>query len=294
MPSSNVLPIMRVVLVLPVSHVRLGGTAYHRTVTMEHAMLTTQFLPGSPCWIELDSPNLEAAKRFYGGLFGWEFEEQVPEYAFCQVGGRNVAGFGALMGEEVTSAWIPYFQVRDCEATTRTIEQAGGTVVMPPVELAPHGEMAQFRDPAGARFAIWRPAGTPGVDLVNEPGSLAWIELHVPGVTAVQGFYETVLGWRFEETPWGDTTCPLISPAGSDRDADAALGALVPLEPGDPPHWLACFAVRDCDAAVARCRELGGTVHAPAEDVKGVGRTALLADPHEARFAVISTRTGPA
>lgn len=294
MPSLNVLPIMRVVLVPAVSRVRLGGTAHHRSVTMEHAMLTTQFLPGSPCWIELDSPNLEAAKSFYGGLFGWEFEEQVAEYAFCQVGGRNVAGFGALMGEEVTSAWIPYFQVRDCEATTRIVEQAGGTVVMPPVELAPQGEMAQFRDPAGARFAIWRPAGISGVDLVNEPGSLARVELHVPGATAVQGFYETVLGWRFAETPWGDAACPLIFPAGGGHDADSALGAVASLEPGDPPHWLARFAVRDCDAVVARCRELGGTVLAPAEDVKGMGRTAILADPHEARFAVISAWTGPA
>ena len=72
-------------------------------------MLTTQFLPGSLCWIELDSFNIEIAKRFYGGLFGWEFQDQVPEYTFCQVGGRNIAGIGVLMGKAVTSAWIPYF-----------------------------------------------------------------------------------------------------------------------------------------------------------------------------------------
>jgi predicted enzyme related to lactoylglutathione lyase len=250
-------------------------------------MLTTQFLPGSPCWIELDSFNIEVAKRFYGGLFGWEFQDQVPEYTFCQVGGRNVAGIGALMGEEVTSAWIPYLQVKDCEGITRTVELAGGTVVMQPVSMAPHGQMAWFRDPAGARFAAWRPAGILGVDLVNEPGSLAWIELHVPDTTAVRGFYESVLGWRFEDRPMGDTTYPLISPA--EGDADLSLGGLVPLEHGDLPHWLAYFEVRDCDATVADCRELGGTVHVPAEDVKGMGRTAVLADPHDARFAVVTS-----
>jgi predicted enzyme related to lactoylglutathione lyase len=252
-------------------------------------MLTTQFLPGSPCWIELDSPNIETAKRFYGGLFGWEFQDQVPEYTFCQVGGRNVAGIGALMGEEVTSAWIPYFQVEDCEATTRSVESAGGTVVLQPVDLAPQGRTAQFRDPAGTRFAAWRPADILGVDLVNEPGSLAWIELHVPDTTALRGFYESVLGWRFEDRPMGDTTYPLISPA--DGDADLSLGGLAPLEHGDVPHWLAYFEVRDCDATVAGCRELGGTVHVPAEDVKGVGRTAVLVDPHDARFAVVTSFT---
>ncbi|MEV0592169.1 VOC family protein [Nonomuraea cavernae] len=251
-------------------------------------MLTTQFLPGSPCWIELDSPNLEAAKRFYGGLFGWEFQEQVPEYIFCQVGGRNVAGIGALMGEAVTSAWIPYFQVRDCEAAVRSVELAGGTVLMPPVDVAPQGQMARFSDPSGAAFAIWCPAGIRGVDLVNEPGSLAWIELYVPDTTAIRGFYESVFGWRFEDRRMEDTTYPLISPAGSDRDADSSVGGLAPLDPGDLPHWLAYFEVSDCDAAVAGCRELGGMVHAPAQDVKGVGRMALLADPHDAGFAVIA------
>jgi predicted enzyme related to lactoylglutathione lyase len=254
---------------------------------MEHTMLTTQFLPGSLCWIELDSFNIEIAKRFYGGLFGWEFQDQVPEYTFCQVGGRNVAGIGVLMGEAVTSAWIPYFSVEDCEATTRTVEPAGGTVVLQPVELAPQGQTAQFRDPAGARFAVWRPAEILGVDLVNEPGSLTWVGLHAPDSTAVRAFYKSVLGWRFEDRPMGDTTYPLISPAGG--DADSSLGGLLPLEPGDVPHWLAYFEVRDCDAAVAGCRELGGTVHAPAEDLKGVGRIAVLADPHEARFAVVTS-----
>ncbi|GGO80783.1 VOC family protein [Nonomuraea cavernae] len=251
-------------------------------------MLTTQFVPGSPCWIELDSPNIDVTERFYGGLFGWEFQEQVPEYAFCQIGGRTVAGIGALMGEAVTSAWIPYFQVRECEATTRAIELAGGAVLMPPVDLEPQGEMAQFDDPAGARFAIWRPAGIPGVELVNEPGSLAWIELHVPDTTAIRGFYESVFGWRFEDVPMGDTTYALISPAGCAPGADPSVGGVTPLGLGDRPHWLAYFAVSDCDATVAGCRELGGTVHAPAEDVKGVGRMALLVDPHDARFAVVS------
>jgi len=251
-------------------------------------MLTTQFVTGSPCWIELDSPNLEAAKRFYGGLFGWEFEEQTPEYVFCQVEGRTVAGIGALMGEEVISAWIPFFQVEDCDAITQTVGLAGGTVLMQPVDLSPQGQMARFGDPAGARFAIWWPAGVLGVDLFNAPGSLAWVELHVPDPAPVRGFYEAVFGWRFEDTLMEDTTYPLIFPADSDRDADSSVGGISPLEPGELPHWLAYFAVRDCDAAVAGCLDLGGTVLAPAQDERGVGRMALLADPHEARFAVIA------
>ncbi|GAA4513779.1 VOC family protein [Nonomuraea ferruginea] len=252
-------------------------------------MLTTRFVPGSPCWVELDSPHLETAERFYGGLFGWEFEEQVPEYAFCQLGGRNVAGIGALMGEAVTTAWTPYFLVSDCEATSQTVERAGGTVLMPPVDMASQGQMARFRDPAGAEFAIWLPGDVPGVDLVNEPGSMAWIELHGSDTSAVRGFYKSVFGWRFEDARMGDVTYQLISPFGSAPGTGWSVAGLAPLAPGDRPHWLTYFEVPDCDAAVARCQELGGTVRSPAEEVKGVGRMASLSDPHGARFAVITS-----
>ncbi len=56
---------------------------------------------------------------------------------------------------------------------------------------------------------------------------------------------------------------------------------------GTPNFWLAYFAVEDTDATVARAEELGGAVAAPAFDVPGVGRMAVLTDPQGAVFAVI-------
>lgn len=34
--------------------------------------------PGVPCWIDTEQPNVEAATQFYGGLFGWTFEDAMP------------------------------------------------------------------------------------------------------------------------------------------------------------------------------------------------------------------------
>ena len=37
------------------------------------------YIPGVPCWIDTNQPDPDAAVRFYGGLFGWEFEKVMPE-----------------------------------------------------------------------------------------------------------------------------------------------------------------------------------------------------------------------
>jgi len=47
------------------------------------------------------------------------------------------------------------------------------------------------------------------------------------------------------------------------------------------------FAVDDCDASVAKLESLGGTVMVPAQDMEGVGRFAVVSDPHGAFFSVI-------
>jgi uncharacterized protein len=56
--------------------------------------------PGVPCWVDTAQPDPEAAVRFYSGLFGWEFEDRMPEgsagqYHVGQLRGRDVAGVGS-------------------------------------------------------------------------------------------------------------------------------------------------------------------------------------------------------
>jgi len=60
------------------------------------------------------------------------------------------------------------------------------------------------------------------------------------------------------------------------------------LPEGTPPHWNVYFAVEDVDGSAARAEELGGKTIAPAMDVPGVGRMAMLADPQGALFWVMS------
>ncbi|GIH92851.1 VOC family protein [Planobispora siamensis] len=253
-------------------------------------MLTTQYVPGAPNWIDLGTPDTEGAVAFYGGVLGWDFLSAGPEgggYGFFQIGGKTVAAVGPLTQEGARTAWTVYFHTADGDATTKAVEQAGGTVRFAPFAVFDNGRMAGFTDPGGAEFAAWEPGTLSGLDLVTVPGSLGWIELYTPVPDAIRPFYETVFDWNIQDMPFGDATYIMVTPAGGGEEA--SIAGIMPLQPGDTAHWLPYFEVPDCDDAVAKAGDLGGRVVMPAVDAEGVGRFAQLADPHGARFAVITS-----
>jgi predicted enzyme related to lactoylglutathione lyase len=255
-------------------------------------MLTTQYVPGAPNWIDLGSPDVPAAAAFYAAVLGWEFQSAGPEaggYGFFRLGGETVAAVGPLTEPGAVSAWTLYFHTTDADATAKAVEQAGGTVRAEPFDVFTNGRMGAFTDPAGAEFAVWQPGETKGLDLVTAPGSLAWTELYVPEPNAVRPFYQAVFDFAIDEMPFGEATYIVMS---ASRGEDPSLGGIMPLEPGGKPHWLAYFEVADCDAVIGAAQREGGALVAPAADIPGVGRFALLDDPHGARFAVITSATG--
>ncbi|MGW4791482.1 VOC family protein [Nonomuraea sp. NPDC004297] len=253
-------------------------------------MLTTHYLPGSPCWLDVSSPDLDASAAFYTGLFGWESFSLGPEhrdYRFCQVGGETVAGISAQNPSRGAPAWLTYFRSPDADAVAKTVEQAGGTVVGPPLDIEGQGRMAVFADPAGAAFAVWQPGATDGLGLVTEAGSLSWVELYAADPAGIRSFYRSVFGWRVEDLQMGGTVYTVISPA--EGGESSAMAGIVPLPEGEAAHWLPYFEVLDCDATVAAAQRLGAQTRTPAVSAEGVGRVAVLADPFGARFAVITS-----
>jgi len=259
-------------------------------------VLTTDFAPGSPNWLDLGSPDTEAAEAFYTSLFGWTFTSAGPQaggYGFFQKDGRTVAALGPLSEEGAKPAWTLYFTTPDADATATLVGDAGGTVRAAPFDVFTNGRMAGFTDPTGAEFAVWQPGDTVGLDAVTSPGTLCWTELYSSDPTAAKAFYRAVFGWQEQDVPFGDTaTYTVLTPAGG--GTDDGQGGILQLLPeqtaaGVSSHWLPYFEVPDTDAAVARAQKLGGAVRAPATDVHGVGRFAQLTDPDGAVFAVITS-----
>lgn len=260
-------------------------------------MLSINYLPGAPNWVDLGTPDVEAAAAFYGALFGWTFESAGPDaggYGMFTLDGRTVAAVGPLGEPGATSSWTLYFCAPDADATAKAVREAGGTVRAEPFDVFTAGRMAQFTDPAGAQFAVWQPGETTGLGAVTDPGTLCWTELHTTDAAGAKEFYRSVFGWLTEDVPMGDFTYTIVRPA--DGDDSSGQGGIMPLTPemsgsGMTTRWGAYFEVTDCDAVVAKAGELGGTVIFPAEDVPGVGRMAALADPAGAPFAIITSVT---
>ncbi|MFC3572963.1 VOC family protein [Streptomyces yaanensis] len=253
-------------------------------------MLGTAFRTGSPNWIDLGSPDTDAAAAFYGAVFGWQFVSAGPDaggYGFFQKEGKTVGAVGPLTEEGAKSAWTTYFQSDDIQATARDVVAGGGSVRTEPMDVMGEGWMAQFTDPQGARFAVWQPGRTKGLEKTSEDNTLVWVELHVADPEAAIRFYKGLFGWRSAVMQAPGLTYQVLSIRDGDQQ-EGAFGGVAPLqgEQGET-RWVPYFAVADADAVVAAVQGNGGTVVVPAADVPEVGRIAWLGDPSQAVFAVL-------
>ncbi|MGR8007051.1 VOC family protein [Streptomyces hypolithicus] len=252
-------------------------------------MLSTDFVTGSPNWLDLGSPDIQASADFYGSVFGWHFESAGPEgggYGFFKRDGRTVAAAGPLHEEGAVAAWTTYFQTSDAQATAAAVRDSGGTVRVDAFDIMDAGRMAQFTDPGGADFAVWQPGTNTGLEVASEANALCWAELHVEAPAAALAFYGALFGWRSQELDMpGDYT--VVSTSEGDQQ-DATFGGVAPLRGGlGDARWVPYFAVEDADGIGTRSQESGGSVLMAASDVPDVGRIAWLADPFGAMFAVL-------
>lgn len=119
--------------------------------------------PGAMVWEDGRLADPEAARRFYGSVFGYTFGP-VPgapeDYTTFDLDGRPAGGLGGMMGapEGTPSHWVVYFGVTDTDATVSAASERGGSVLGPAMDT-PFGRMAFLADPFGAPFAVIQSSG---------------------------------------------------------------------------------------------------------------------------------------
>ncbi|WP_329571638.1 VOC family protein [Kitasatospora sp. NBC_01266] len=260
-------------------------------------MLTTDFVPGSPCWIDLGAPDVAAAGAFYSAVFGWAVESFGPEadgFSFFRVDGKAVGAVGRLTEPGARSAWTVYFSTAELDALAEAVRQAGGIVRVAPAEVGKEGRLAQFTDPQGGRFAAWQASEMAGLELTDAPGSLCWTELYTTDAAAAKQFYGGLFGWQSSDVamPGGEGTYSLLTPAG--LPPERQFGGLLELAPedlaltGGLPYWHPVFTVADCDATLAKATANGGTLQMGPVDAPGIGRMAICVDPAGADFVLLT------
>jgi predicted enzyme related to lactoylglutathione lyase len=248
-----------------------------------------RYAQGTPSYVELTSPDPQAAKRFYGSLFDWELEGvamgEAGVYVAASVHGDRVAGIAPqrppLSGQP--AFWGVYLAVDDVDATTAKVAAAGGAVEAGPFDVMALGRMSSIQDPTGVQVNLWQAGQSIGTARVNEPGCPIWHELTSPDLPAATAFYRDVLGVAWESMPMetgDDYTCLVV-------DGRAVAGASPPQMQGLPPRWDVYVNVEDCDATLARAVGLGAEPLVPAYDLAGIGRTAMLRDPQGALMGLL-------
>jgi predicted enzyme related to lactoylglutathione lyase len=266
------------------------------------------YIPGVPCWVDTSQPDPEAALSFYGGLFGWEFENAIPDasegsYFFGRIRGGDVAAVGSIPeGAPPMAMWNTYVWVDSADDAATRARAAGATVVTEPFDVMDAGRMAVLTDPEGAAFCVWQPKNHKGANVVNEHGSVNFNGLATRDPDRAKQFYGAVFGWETLALPAGvmwtlpgygdhleesspglrEQMAQMGAPDGF-IDVVAALNPIAGDDAETPAHWSVTFASDDIDATAAKARELGGVVVAGPVDAPWT-RTALLRDPQGATF----------
>lgn len=239
-------------------------------------------------WIDVATPDPEAGKRFYGGLFGWEFRDEpagdAGVYTMCSLNGKTVAGLSSMPPGQDTlpGYWTSYATTYDIEATIARVTDLGGTVIAHPFDVMDAGRMALIQDPTGAMSAMWEPKNHIGSSLVNQFNTFSWNELLTTNKDKAAEFYKNLYGWEAQH----DENASYTSFSNNGR---AAAGMMQITEDmgSIPSNWMVYFMVDDVDAYAKRAKELRGGLMMPAFDAGETGRIAMLHDPQGIPFYVI-------
>jgi len=118
-------------------------------------------------------------------------------------------------------------------------------------------------------------------------GKFVWYDVMTTDTKAAETFYRGAIGWDAKDSGMTDRTYTLLS-AGP-----AMIGGLMPIpedarEAGVKPAWMGYIGVDDVDAYAGSVKQAGGAIHRGPEDIPGVGRFAVAADPHGAGFMLFA------
>lgn len=251
----------------------------------------TNTLQGKFVWFELVTRDAKKAQTFYGEVFGWKVNPMAmggETYEMIAAGERAIGGYTAAAGK-TPPHWISYLSVDDVDAALERVRAAGGKVLEPAFDVPTVGRMAKIADPTGAALHLFKSAQG-DEDAPPQAGTFVWNELLTQDPAAAVAFYAKVAGHADKAMDMGPMGTYHVLSAGETPRA----GVMKAQDAKAPAAWLPYVHVENADATVTRVTRNGGNVLAPAFDIAGVGRCAVLADPTGAAFAILQPAPQPA
>jgi uncharacterized protein len=243
--------------------------------------------------VELVTPDLEASKQFYSGLFNWTFRDAQAgklQYAEAMLDGRPVAGLihkDLPPGDQRKPAWLNFISVKDVDAAKSAAVSHGAKVLFDTHALPDRGKEAVLADPQGAVFAVVASSSGDPPDELADPGEWIWSSLITSNVDAGAAFYQTL--FNYEVYPVDDDGDGKSDHAvfASENYARASANSLPEQRPDAHSHWLNFVRVTDVDQAAAKVTSLGGRVVVEPHPDRQGGKLAVVADPQGAYFGLM-------
>lgn len=237
---------------------------------------------GAFVWRELQTRDLEAAKAFYGALFGWRFETAAMgpgfDYTTFALEGQQLGGMMDLaqlphVPQEVPAHWGSYVSVPEVDEAAQRAELHGGQLCLAPQDIPGVGRYALVQDPWGATLHLFRDAHGDPADRPARVGEFCWENLSSPDPVASAGFYTQLLGWT--TSAMGEST--VFEWAG--QAGPEGLASVGPSQDGSS-CWTPFVKVASVEASLTQAQGLGGAVLLPRQVISAeLGAFGILQDP---------------
>jgi uncharacterized protein len=234
-------------------------------------------LPGKFVWADLVTDDVAAARKFYGGLFGWTFQS-AGDYLIAASADRPLCGMLQRPRPKDQSAqphWLGYLSAQSVDRAQRTVLKLGGRVLAPAQKFPKRGEQAVFADPEGAIFGVIKSSSGDPQDFKPDPGEWIWIQLLSRDASKASEFYREIGGYDVVENTESNRVSNFV--LVSEGFARATVRTIPKDRPQVRPDWL----------PYVRVRQLGGQVlFEPRPDYLD-GKVAVIRDPTGAAIGLL-------
>jgi predicted enzyme related to lactoylglutathione lyase len=247
--------------------------------------------PGKMVWADLTTPDLAAAEKFYGGLFGWTFQRiraGEVNYAVAMLDGRPIGGMVEKpipAGQHQQSAWLTFFATNDVEDGKKVAVSHGAKVLADIKSYPMRGRQCVLSDPEGAAFALFNSSSGDTPDYLPATGDWIWSSLHAKDAGAEAAFYQNLLGYDVFDLPSDDGLEHLI--LSTDNYARASANDLARGPARRRTHWLNFVRVESAAETTAKVVAMGGRVLVEPRVDRHGGMVAVVADPAGAPFGLM-------
>jgi predicted enzyme related to lactoylglutathione lyase len=273
----------------------LGSAALARGVDFQIPALNSppsgEHHAGKMVWADLVTPDLGAAEKFYGGLFGWTFQRihaGEVNYAVAMLDGRPIGGLvekAIPAGQHQQSAWLTFLAASDVDSVKKLAVSHGAKVLADVKSYPLRGRQCVLSDPEGAVFALLASSSGDTPDYLPATGDWIWSSLHAKDAGAEAAFYQNLLGYDVFDLPSDDGLEHLV--LSTDNYARASANDLAKDSARRRSHWLNFVRVENAAETAAKVVAMGGRVLVEPRVDRHGGMLAVFADPAGAPFGVM-------